>query len=180
MSTSAAQLTPEALLALPRPAHGRHYELSDGELIVVGNAGALHELIKTQVFELLTEYRLKTKAGRAFAETQFTLRVDRARIPDVAWVSRDRIALIPRENRAIPIAPDLAVEIISDSEQPEETERRLRDYLEADAEVWQIFPSIQTITVWRGNQGLRLAGEQLLTSERLPGFAVSVSGIFGS
>jgi Uma2 family endonuclease len=178
MSASTAQLTPDALLVLPRPAAGRHYELSDGELLVVGNAGALHELIKTRVFELLTEYRLKTKSGRAFAETQFTLRVDRARIPDVAWVSQDKLAQIPRENRAIPIAPDLAVEIISDSEPPEESEQRLRDYLEAEAEVWQVFPSLGTVTVWFGNHGLRLDKEQVLSSERLPGFAIPVSDIF--
>jgi Uma2 family endonuclease len=129
-------------------------------------------------FEILTEYRLQTKAGRAFAETQFTLRQDRARIPDVAWVGQEKLALIPRANRAIPIAPDLAIEIISDSEAPEETEQRLRDYLEAGAEVWQVFPSLASVTVWRGNQGSRVDKEQLLMSERLPGFAISVSELF--
>jgi Uma2 family endonuclease len=101
---------------------------------------------------------------------QFTLRADRARIPDVAWVSESRLGLIPRANQAIPIAPDLAVEIISDPETPEETEQRLRDYLEADAEVWQVFPSLSGITVWRGNEGIRLANDEVLASERLPGF----------
>jgi hypothetical protein len=48
----ATTLTPDSLLELPKPANGRHYELSGGDLIVVGNAGALHELIKTTVFEI--------------------------------------------------------------------------------------------------------------------------------
>jgi Uma2 family endonuclease len=171
-------LTPSALLDLPRPPNGSHYELSDGELIVVGNAGALHELIKASVLEILIEYRLRTKSGRAFAETQFTLRGDRARIPDVAWVSRERTSQIPRENRAIEIAPDIAVEIISGSQQPEEMERKLRDYLEAGVEVWQIFPSMSSLTIWRGSQGIRIEGDQLVTSERLPGFSVPVSDLF--
>jgi Uma2 family endonuclease len=106
------------------------------------------------------------------------LRPERARIPDVAWVSQARLDLIPRENRAIPIAPDLAVEIISDSERPDEIEQRLRDYLEADTEVWQVFPSLSSITVWRGNQGVRLGSGQALTSDRLPGFAAPVSDVF--
>jgi Uma2 family endonuclease len=111
-------LTVDSLLTLPKPASGKHYELSDGKLIIAGNAGALHELTKTKIFEILTEYRLQNKAaGRAFAETQFTLRVDRARIPDLAWVSQSKLDQILRENRAIPVGPDLAVEIISDSEQ---------------------------------------------------------------
>lgn len=139
MPVSTAALTPDDLLSLPKPKHGGHYELSDGELITVGNAGALHELVKTKLFEILTEYRLQNKSGRAFAETQFTLRADRARIPDVAWVSQAKLAQIPRENRAIPIAPDIAIGVVSESEQPGDMEEKLRDYLQADVEVWQVF-----------------------------------------
>lgn len=178
MAISTAALTPDDLLSLPKPKHGGHYELSNGELIVVGNAGALHELVKTKIFEILTEYRLQNKSGRAFSETQFTLRSDRARIPDVAWVSQAKLDLIPRENRAIPISPDIAVEIISESEQPDKIEEKLRDYLEADIEVWQIFPSIQSITKWRGSQGIRLERNQVLDSERLPGLSLPVSDVF--
>jgi Uma2 family endonuclease len=178
MPASTTQLTPEALLQMPRPAQGRFYELSDGELIVVGNAGALHELIKTKIFELLTEYRLRTRSGRAFSETQFALREDRARIPDVAWISQAKLDSIPRENRAIRVAPDLAVEIVSTSESPEETEKRLRDYLQTGCEVWQVFPSLASVTVWRGNEGIRLTGDELLVSAAVPDLALPVSEIF--
>ena len=180
MPVPTAALTPDSLLSLPKPKHGGHYELSDGELIVVGNAGALHELVKTRIFEILTEYRLQNKNGRAFSATQFALRSDRARIPDVAWVSQAKLDLIPRENCAIAIAPDIAVEVISDSEQPDDMEEKLRDYLEADVEVWQVFPSVQSVTRWRGNQGIRLEGNQALTSEHLPGLSMSVSDVFST
>ncbi len=178
MAADTGTLTPDALLELPKPPNGKHYELSDGDLIVVGNAGALHELIKTTVFEILTEYRLRTRSGRAFAETQFALRPDRARIPDVAWVSQERLPQIPRSNRAIGIAPDVAIEIVSDSEQPNETERKLRDYLEAGVEVWQVFPALRSVTIWQRNQGCRLAEDSVITSERLPDFCVIVSDLF--
>lgn len=174
----ATALTPDSLLELPRPPHGRHYELSDGELILVGNAGALHELIKTTVFEIFTEYRLRTQLGRAFAETQFTLRADRARIPDVAWVTSEQLLQIPRSNRAIGLAPAIAVEILSESEPPGATEQKLRDYLEAGVEVWQVIPSLLSVTVWKGKQGTRLTGNEVLTSEVLPGFSISVSELF--
>lgn len=168
----------DALIDLPKPEGGKHYELHDGELIVVGNAGSLHELIKTRLFEILTEYRLRTQAGRAFSETQFNLRADRARIPDVAWVSRERLVLIPRGNNAIGIAPDIAVEVISDSEHPGETEQQLLDYLEAGVEVWQVFPATRGIAVWQGDQGRRLNQTQMLTSDRLPEFRIRVSVAF--
>jgi Uma2 family endonuclease len=178
MAADTGTLTPDALIELPRPPNGKHYELSDGDLIVVGNAGALHELIKTTVFEILTEYRLRTRSGRAFAETQFALRSDCARIPDVAWVSEERLPQIPRTDRAIGIAPDVAIEIVSDSEQPNETERKLRDYLEAGVEVWQVFPALHSVTIWQRNQGCRLAEDSVITSERLPDFCVIVSDLF--
>lgn len=178
MSTALAQLTPDSLVSLPERDDGGHYELSDGELIVVGTAGALHELIKMKLAELLMMYQLQTKRGRTFSETMFTLRADRARIPDVSWVSKERLLLIPRDNHAIPIAPDIAIEILSDSEQSPAIEQKLRDYLEADVGVWQVVPSTQTVTIWRGNTGHRLTGEQLVTSDRLPDFSVAVSEIF--
>jgi hypothetical protein len=57
-------------------------------------------------------------------------------------------------------------------------EQKLRDYLEADVEAWQVFPSVQSITRWHGNEGTRLGGDQLLTSERLPGLSMPVSDVF--
>jgi hypothetical protein len=158
MAADTGTLTPDALIELPRPPNGKHYELSDGDLIVVGNAGALHELIKTTVFEILTEYRLRTRSGRAFAETQFALRSDCARIPDVAWVSEERLQQIPRTDRAIGIAPDVAIEIVSDSEQPNETERKLRDYLEAGVEVTE---SKVECAPWRNRGFLERAADMM-------------------
>ena len=178
MAADTKALTPDALLGLPKLDDGKHYELSNGDVILVGNAGALHELIKTRVFEILTEYRLKTGTGRAFAETQFTLRSDCARIPDVAWVTTEQLLKIPRGNQAIAIAPDIAVEIISESEQLHYTERKLRDYVNAGVEVWQIFPVLRTVSIWNGSQGTRLAEHDVITSEQLPGFSVRISELF--
>jgi hypothetical protein len=46
MPVSTAALTNDDLLSLPKPKHDGHYELSGGELTVVENADALHELVK--------------------------------------------------------------------------------------------------------------------------------------
>ena len=83
-------------------------------------------------------------------------------------------------NRAISVAPDIAVEVISESELTVETERRLRDYLEADAEVWQIFALLATVTIWRGNQCVRIEGDEVVSSARRPGFSVPISDFFAS
>jgi hypothetical protein len=46
MATYTATLTPNDLVEWELPDGVKQYELSDGELIPVGNAFALHELIK--------------------------------------------------------------------------------------------------------------------------------------
>jgi hypothetical protein len=55
---------------------------------------------------------------------------------------------------------------------------KLRDYVDADVEVWQIFASLATVTIWRGNRGVRLESDEAVTSARLPGFSVPVSDFF--
>jgi Uma2 family endonuclease len=144
----------------------------------VGTAGAIHELIKSRVFVILVKYHLRTMSGQPFSEAVFTLGLSRARIPDVAWVSDERVRRIPWENRATAIAPDVAIEIISGTESPEQMDRKLRDYLEAGVEFWRIFPSTESLTIWREKQGFRLDGDQLVTSEKLRGFSVPISEFF--
>ena len=173
-----ATLTPDDLVEMDEPEGGKHYELSDGELVVVGIAGGFHELIKTKISQILFEYQFRTLSGHVFSESMFTLRADRARIPDVSWVSNERYAQIPRTNRAIPVTPDIAIEIISDSERQQRAEKKLRDYLEAGVEVWQVFPDTMSVIVWQGSRGTRLTGDQAITSEKLPGFSIPVSEFF--
>ena len=76
MPTETVTLTPDALLDLPALPDGKHYELSDGELIVVGTAGAIHELIKSRVFVILVKYHLRTMSGQPFSEGRVHFRLE--------------------------------------------------------------------------------------------------------
>jgi Uma2 family endonuclease len=88
------------------------------------------------------------------------------------------VSLIPRENRAISIAPDMAVEVICNSESLRETERKLRHYLEADVEVWQIFALLGTVTIWRGIGAFGSTATMLLLRRGFPVFRWPVSDFF--
>jgi Uma2 family endonuclease len=136
MGTKTA-LSPDDLLALPRPENGKHYELSEGELIVVGNAGWRREIIKSTILMVRIVYLEKHRIGRAFSESQFTMVGGGARIPDVAFVSQRKLALLPDEDIAIPFAPALAIEIISNSEIAAKAEKKVQEYLVSGVqEVW--------------------------------------------
>jgi hypothetical protein len=108
MLTETATLTPDALLDSPTLPGGKHYELSDGELIIVGTAGAIHELMKAKALAILIKCYLRTMSGQAFSETMFTLGQSRAEnrpaiVPHVRVNARDieRGAVIALPRRAL-------------------------------------------------------------------------------
>jgi Uma2 family endonuclease len=179
MGSVSTAVTPQDLLTLAPPQDGRAWELSGGELIVVGNVGARHERIKSRIVTALFEYEQRCNTGEAYAESQFTLAESTARIPDVAFVLNAKAALLPDTNEPIPFAPDLAVEVISDSESATDAETKVSEYLAGGTqEVWQVYPKLQIVRV-RTASGIRdFAADEVLTTPALPGFQASVQSFF--
>ena len=175
MGSTLTAATPADLLKLPRPLNGRHYELSAGELIIVGNAGARHERVKQRILTVLMAWAAQRSIGSIFSESQFTLNEDTARIPDVAFVGSAKLALLPDADVPIPFAPDLAVEVISESESAADAETKIQEYLTAGvAEVWQVYPKQRRVRI-RRSDGIRDFGpDQFLDTPALPGFRASV------
>ena len=165
---------------MPRPRNGRHYELSEGELIVVGNALARHELVKRRILKALFSWEIRYSVGAVFSESQFTLGDATARIPDVAYIRNAKLESFPDADVPIPFAPDLAVEVISESESAADAERKVGEYLGGGTlEVWQVYPNERRVRV-RTAGGIRDFGpSDLLTSPLLPGFEVLVESFFG-
>lgn len=180
MGTKAA-LTVADLAKLPplRPEQGHHYELSDGELIVVGNAGYKHERVKSRITEMLVLFKAQKRMGAVFAETQFSLQGDCARQPDVAFVYQQKLDAHPVTHQAVPFAPDLAVEVISESETAAEAEKKVQEYLTSGvSEVWQVFPDQGIVHVRTRESIQAFRDDDILTSPVLPGFSARASDFF--
>ncbi len=179
MATVLAELTPNSLLELTPPDPTTFYELSDGELIIVERAVALHEWIKGQLNALLIGWQLSHGLGRVFVESLFTLGPHTARMPDLAIVLKNRISLIPKTKVAIPIAPDLAIEIISDSETAVDVQRKVREYLAGGVqEIWQIFPDERLVRVLTDKTLRDYHSGDVLTSVLLTGFSATIDSFF--
>ncbi len=178
-SAAAIALTPADLVTMPVSASGGHYELNDGELILVGNAGARHERVKNRILAAFMRYQFQYGNGVVFSESMFTLSPNSARIPDVAFVSNSKMAQLPDDDSPIPFAPDLAVEVISISESPAEVEAKVWQYLDAGvAEVWQVYPADRYVRVrsLAGNRVLEVGAT--LATPILAGFSVQVQDFF--
>ena len=179
MSSTRAALTPAELLTLPRPVNGRHYELSNGEPIIVGNAGAKHERVKRQILKALFRYEERYSSGAVFSESQFTLNEGTARIPDVAFVGNVKLKSLPDADVPIPFAPDLAIEVISASEPAADAETKVVEYLAAGVEeVWQVYPNERRVRVRRADGIWDLESTETLRTPVLPGFEVGVGSLF--
>jgi Uma2 family endonuclease len=104
------------------------------------------------------------------------------RLPDVSFISWERFP-----NREIPaepipdLAPDLAVEILSESNTEAEMERKLHEYFTAGAQLaWYVDPEQRTVHVYTSpTDVLVLSEEDVLDGGTvLPGFQISIRDWF--
>lgn len=95
---------------------------------------------------------------------------------DVAYVTAERIAATSIEG-----SPLLAVEIMSPSDNFEETTAKINAYLQAGvALVWRVEPALKFLTVFRPDGAPRAygLGDELTAEGHLPGFHVAAAEVF--
>lgn len=81
-------------------------------------------------------------------DSTMRMRSGRVRLPDVAFVSKDRL---PKTRSAIPsLGPDLAVEILSESNTASEMTKKLAEYFQSGTRLaWIIDPGPRTVAVYQ-------------------------------
>lgn len=100
-------------------------------------------------------------------------------IPDAAYISKARQSAQPDEAYN-PLPPDLAVEVLSPSNDDEEMRVKIANYLAAGTLVWVIDPDKQRVEVYLSGQPAKILGinDTLDGAHVLPGFSLSVGSIF--
>jgi Uma2 family endonuclease len=104
------------------------------------------------------------------------------RMPDVAFISWDRLPGRRMPTEAIPgLAPNLAVEVLSEGNTPGEMARKRREYFAAGVQlVWLVDPRTRTVEVFTApEQSVLLHTDHTLDGGSvLPGFVLSVHELF--
>jgi len=98
------------------------------------------------------------------------------RRPDVAFIAAHRLAQVPPEGH-VPIAPDLAIEVVSPNDKIYELDEKLADYRGAGVKlVWVINPNSRIIKIHRLDHTYSELDEtDTLSGESvIPGFSVLV------
>ncbi len=154
-------------------------ELVDGVLVEKPMGYDESRLAAELIYALVDYLRSNDLGTAAGADGMMRLLTGLVRIPDVSFVSWDHL---PESYGPIPpIAPDLAVEILSESNTPREMERKLREYFEAGTQlVWYLDPRSRTATVYTAPDRFTVLDESqtLDGGNVLPGLKIPLRELF--
>ena len=176
-------LTPGDFLRSPE-IPGKQCELVRGELRMAPLAGGWHGIVVGNVFGLLWRHVDANGLGLCFTEsTGFELPnlFHTVRAPDVAFVAAERLAPGTITAKFIPLAPDLAIEVLSPSTRQSELDEKLSDYRKAGvALVWVLDPKRRGMTVLELHGPTRWLGEgdDVNGGAVVAGFTARVSEFF--
>jgi Uma2 family endonuclease len=173
-------MTIEELEALPPD--GRKHELLWGELISVA-PNFQHMDIAGILLGLLQPYAHQHHLGVVGPEGSFMFQrdPDLLLVPDIVFVSADRVPPKDQQTGYITVIPNLVFEVIS----PSETERTVHAKVMADLDmgvslVVIVHPERQDVTVWDEQRTAKVvsAGEDLGFGDVLPGLTFPVAALF--
>jgi Uma2 family endonuclease len=157
-------------------------ELVDG-VLVEKTMGAYESMLAMEIGRLLKNWVKPRKLGTVLgADGLLRLAPGLVRIPDVAFLSmaKFRNGRFPKGAIA-PLAPDLAVEVLSASNTKLEMNEKLHDYFTHGARlVWYVDPESRTVEIFTSTIAKRALAEKdtLDGGEVLPGFQLSIQELF--
>jgi Uma2 family endonuclease len=175
------KFTPEDLLTMR---DGDRFELVDGKL-VEKPMSTWSSFIGGLVYHLLIDYCLKHKVGWAWPADLtyrcFPFAPERLRKPDVSFIRQARLTHGHVFSGYCPIAPDLAVEILSPNDLASEIEEKIEEYQRAGVRlIWIVNPDLRTVRIHRLDGTISGLHEQDLLSgeDVITGFQVRVADLF--
>jgi Uma2 family endonuclease len=189
IATATTRLTFEEYTKLP-PIYGR-YDIVDGELIMAPSPFPSHQWYQENIVEHVRPFVRKRKLGvvlSAPCDVVVRVRPLRTRQPDVLYVSKERSGWTSVEDfkdvERLHVAPELVVEILSDSDRRRVLKAKLADYHRIGVlEAWLVDTESEIVTVLRlrpdGDEtvGVFSKGETI-RSEVLPRLKMTVDQVF--
>lgn len=155
-------------------------ELIDGTL-VEKPVGCWEGLIAANIIVLLAAFVNPRKLGAVFgADSTLKMKSGRIRLPDVSFVSKDRL---PRSRAPVPtLAPDLAIEVLSESNTAAEMSQKLAEYFQSGTRLaWLVDPATRSVAVYTspgGPPSIVSESESLDGGNVLPGLTIRVADMF--
>ena len=180
------KLTGADYMRLTPPSHrGVRYQLIEGELIQMPGPSRAHQTFTGRFYLQLT---LQTDA-LGIGETMISpldVAIDEHNTfqPDVLFVSNERRHIFDGHGRGVTGAPDVVVEVLSDSTRRRDLEVKLPVYARSGVrEMLAVDLNAESVAKYVGDgQSMTLARvyspDDVLTSDAMPGVAIDLTSIF--
>ncbi|HLO51948.1 MAG TPA: Uma2 family endonuclease [Kamptonema sp.] len=179
MVNTGIKLTLEDFLALPQG--DVNYEFIDGQAVPKVSPKYFHSSLQ---FALLVLIRAWSRGrGRVLPEWALILNrngQDWAPVPDITYISYERLPATWKRNQACPIPPELVIEIISPDQTLTEFEAKANDYFAAGVlRVWVVDPEAITIRIFYPDGLIEIYTDRMpIVDLLLPGLELSTRQIF--
>jgi Uma2 family endonuclease len=188
MVANSAIWTIADLAAMPNDDGWKRYEIIDGKLLVTRAPHIRHQGTGGNIHFELESWSRQTNLGKTFQTPGLVFSALDEVIPDVVWISHDRLIKGIDESGHLIIAPELIVEILSAGEQNIQRDRQVKRKLYSQygvLEYWIADWPNATLEIYRRSDPTNLLELQItlttgdeLTSPLLPGFVVGVDRLF--
>ncbi len=178
-SEARQKLTLEEFLCLPE--FDESFELVDGEVVIKMSPKFFHSRLTSVFWSELSSW--SNGIGQVAIEWSVVLKrrgQDWVPVPDLLYVSYDRLAADWREDSPCPVMPELAIEIVSPEQTFNQIVQKATDYLSAGLDrVWVVYPPMRSITVFYPDRPPETyQGDRLLTDEIFSNLAVTAEQFF--
>jgi len=181
MANTSHQMTADELASLPDD--GNRRELVDGVLHMMSPAGGRHGRIAGKLLLRIGNHVEQEKLGEVFAaETGYLLsqEPDTVCAPDVSFVTFERLGEFADYAGYLPLAPDLAAEIVSPRDESSKVEAKAKDWLQAGVRVVLVVdPQTKSIREYRSPSEIRVYEQGTIDlRDVLPEFELDVAELF--
>jgi len=168
------------------PDDGNRYEIIDGELYVAKQPDWEHQFVGGQIFAFLQAWSSQTQSGMANLAPGIIYTDDTNVVPDVVWISRERLKTALQRDGKLHSSPELVVEVLSPGADNERRDRevKLKLYSRHNVkEYWVVNWHTRSLEVYRREHAVLTLDKTLdegdvLESSLLPGFRCPVSQLF--
>ncbi|MHC5937628.1 Uma2 family endonuclease [Nostoc sp.] len=162
------------------------YEIINGELFVTRTPHRRHQEVFGKISRQLDVWSDSSGLGETIVAPGVVFSQADSVIPDVVWVSRERLAQIEDQAGHLTGAPELVIEVLSPGKQNEfrDKEAKLKLYsVQGVREYWIVDRFTQQLEVYRREKAqlvlvATLLGDDEITSPLLPGFCCSIRCFF--
>lgn len=154
-----------------------NHELVDGKLVEVSGNTPNHNRLRDYLSSLLRDYVKKNGLGEVLSEQEYDFGGN-AHGPDVSFYGPAKMALI-EERRVQRFVPDLAIEIVSESDAFRRLTRKADRYRKyGTQEVWVLDLDSRRAFLFSERGDAILKENQLFESPLLPGLSVRIADLF--